>query len=754
MKAQLKTYNGTPTVFLDDKPAFFGCHLVGWMDPKNLTEHQPYARKYAEAGIHIYSIDTLNVEWCGPKPGNPSPYDFSIVAPRMQAYIDVDPQALFLLRMGFDTRWSPDNWWNKAYPEEVEVLSDGTRWGQSFASTLWREQVNDLLRAYIDYLKAVGMYDRVLAFQVGAGSSGEWIKDMSCMLTQTMDYSAPMRRHFRSWLKERYKGDDAALQAAWADASVTFDSAEVPSEAEQNHTTTGHSFRDPRKEQKTIDYYECFAELCADDLIDFCHTIREATQGEKLTGGFFGYVMELAWNMDFFSGQGNIEGAEVSTIQRSGHLGLHRLIHSPDIDFLVSPYGYAFRGLGGDGLPMQPSESLRLHGKIYFMEEDTLMHNNFDPGGRNQSLENSIAVYQRNFAQAITHAHGVTWFEVAGLHEADRLVGERNRWMKRFQELGTWALQLDRTPSSEVAVFLDDESYDYESIQNNLDLPLIWRQRVVSLNRFGAPHDIYLLDDLLEDDLPPYKLYIFLNPFHLNNRRRETLKHITRQHGRTSLWLYAPGYLNSDATKNQPEGQPLHIDHMTDLTGFTFMQGNSPWGPLLHVTNFNHPITQGLPQDWFWGSTNPIGPMFHLEDPQATTLGEVVYSLGRCKPGFGVKTFNAGKPETSWNSVYLASPDIPAPVLRGVARFAGVHLYNEDGDVLYATPDLLSVHSVSGGKRIFRLPKRVEIVYDLFNQRELAHHTDQFMVELPQASTALYFTGAARSLDTLPESGG
>ena len=47
---------------------------------------------------------------------------------------------------------------------------------------------------------------------------------------------------------------------------------------------------------------------------------------------------------------------------------------------------------------------------------------------------------------------------------------------------------------------------------------------MVSLNRFGAPHDLYLLDDLLEGNLPPYKLYIFLNPFHLNNSRRAALK--------------------------------------------------------------------------------------------------------------------------------------------------------------------------------------------------------------------------------------
>ena len=89
-------------------------------------------------------------------------------------------------------------------------------------------------------------------------------------------------------------------------------------------------------------------------------------------------------------------------------------------------------------------------------------------------------------AQAIIHGHAVTWFEVETLREHASLVDERQRWIKRFQELGTWALDLDRRPSADVAVFLDDESYYYESNRNSLDIPLIWRQRVISLNRFGA----------------------------------------------------------------------------------------------------------------------------------------------------------------------------------------------------------------------------------------------------------------------------
>ena len=739
MKAQLRIHNGTPTVFFDGKPAFFGCHLVGWMDPKEPNAHQYLARRYAEAGVHIYSVDNLNnFEWCGPRPGNPKHWDFWPVIPRLQGYIDADPEATFLLRMCFETRWVLDNWWNTAYPDELEVLSDGARISQSYASKIWRSQVNDLLRAFIDYLREVDLYDRVVGFQIGAGSSGEWVKDVA-MSPTTGDYSAPMKRQFQEWLRARYH-TEAALRSAWADAAVSFATAAVPSHEEQVTTATGQSFRDPRRERKTIDFYECLADVSAEDMAEFAHTVRTATNGEKLVGGFFGYIMELAWNGCFFSNKGSIAEAEISAMQQSGHLGLHKVMHSPDMDFFVSPYGYAFRGLGGDCLPMQPGESLRHHGKLYLMEEDTLMHNNFDPGGRNNADRHAVAVYQRNFAQALTHGQGVTWFEVKGLEEHPALIAERGRWMKRFQELGPWGLGLDRRPQAEVAVFLDDRSYYCESVQNNLDIPLIWRQRVVSLNRFGAPHDVYLLDDLLDGELPPYKLYVFLNPFCLEPKRRAALKEKLRRDGRVALWLYAPGYIDPDREV------PLHVDNMADLTGIAFAQSDSAWSPFMHVTDFTHPITRGLPQDWFWGTTNPVGPTFHVEDPAAVALGQVVYALGRCKPGFAVKSFGGDDARASWSSVYLATPDLPAPVLRGIARWAGVHLYSEAGDVLYATPELLSVHTVAGGKRQFSLPREVEVVYDLFAEKVVARTSTTFSVELPPASTALYFTGDERQL--------
>ena len=255
--------------------------------------------------------------------------------------------------------------------------------------------------------------------------------------------------------------------------------------------------------------------------------------------------------------------------------------------------------------------------------------------------------------------------------------------------------------SSDLAVLLDDESFFYETLRNDLDVPLVFHQRLIGLPRLGAPFDVYLMNDLLKGRLPPYKLYIFLNAIHLDGPRREALKKELRRDGRTALWIHAPGYI-----KDGPS-----VGNMKDLTGFDFVRNEHPWPGFMHLTEFNHPITSRLPQDLFWNTQGHLGPQFHVSDPAARILGEVVMAQGTCQPGFAVREF------PGWKSIYVAVPNIPAPVLREVARFAGVHLYNEEGDVLSVSRNLLSVHTLSGGERTFRLPSQQEVIYDLYERK-------------------------------------
>ncbi|MGD2295150.1 MAG: beta-galactosidase [Candidatus Aminicenantes bacterium] len=722
---QIKNHNGAPTLFVDGKPTFYGT----WWCPAPAAEEwgrADFARKYAgDTGIHIYAFDVGVQEWRGPGEGRSGLFDFSTVETRFNHILRADPQALFHLRIYLEMNERHTKWWHDMYPEEVEIASDGTHYRQSFASKIWREQVKDFLRQYITHLQDIGLANRVVSYQVGAGHTGEWVKGKLSMYYLTGDYSRPMLSHFRTWLKAKYK-DNERLQTAWNDPRVTLDTVEVPTGAEQ-FQTQHWIFRDPQKEQKVIDYYRCLADLCSELIIDFCRTVKDATRGRSLAGAFYGYLMELAWNAGFFS-----EGpdSEFSTYQRSGHLGLDRVLDSPYVDFLVSPYSYGFRGIGGEGCSMPPSESMRLHNKLYLFEDDTRTHTAAHPAyGRAKNLAETKAILRRNLAYVISRGQGIWWLVNKGHMDIIHEPGLKPV-LEQFQKLGTFALETDRTSCAEIAVLLDDESFFYESVKNDLDFPLIFKQRLVGLPRLGAPCDVFLLDDLLEGRLPPYKLYIFLNAFRLDESRRQALKKEIRKEGRVALWIYAPGYI-----KNTPS-----VDNMLGLTGFKFASHDRPWPSFAHITNFKHPMTEGLPQDLFWGTDSRLSPLFHVDDPDAEVLGQVIYSQGTNKPGFCLKTF------PDWTSIYIAVPGIPAPVLRNIARFAGVHLYSNKGDVLYASRNLLSVHTLSGGHRTFQLPHSVEVVYDLFEDRIVTQNSQEIQVELEPASTSLFFTGSQELL--------
>jgi hypothetical protein len=719
--AEVKLHQGTPTLFLNGEPVFAG---MCWVDPPAVEgwRDAEYARGIGKAGIHIYAFDAgKDFEWVEPKAGRSDPFDFSTVEARYGRILDVDPQALFHLRLHFE--FEPGDWWMKAYPDECEIASDGRPMGQSFASDVWRRQVNDFLRAFIAHLKRTGLIDRITAFQPGAGGTGEWVKGETSMSWLCADYSEPMRRHFRSWLRRQYHDDPSELRAAWNRPGVTFETAEVPT-AEEQLSAKLFTFRDPAQEQNAIDYFRYFADLSSDLVIDFCRTVKEATNGEKLAGAFYGYLTEM--NNGGFHGER--QESDYATYSRSGHLGLKKVLESPYVDFLVSPHAYGFRGIGGDTVTGQPPASAWLHGKLLIVEDDSRTHINHDQEyGHTYTLSESVAILKRNFSRVAVQGLGMWW-----LFESVNSIKEPafGPLLESFTKLGNSLLQTDRTPSAEIAVLMDEQSFFYEANRINLDLPMILQQQFWGLPRLGAPYDLYLLQDFVEGRMKPYKLYIFLNALRLDRNRREALNKELRKDGRVALWIYGSGYIENDPS----------IEHMRELTGFTFAKHMQPWGPQMHILDYTHPITEGLPQDLIWGTNNKLCPIFCLDDPEARVLGEVVFSRGNCKPGMGVKTL------PGWTSIYVAAPNLPAPLLRGIASFAGVHLYNREGDVLYASPDLLAVHTVSGGSRTFRLPRQVEEVYDLFERKAIAHDAAEFQVQLRPASTSLFYTGGAALL--------
>lgn len=781
--AEVALHNGVPTVFIDGKPSHY--YAAWFAAPGEGGDRQAFKDVISavarETGTHIYTFENgtapfgaEGASWIpGPGEGRDGHFDFSSVESDLALFLDADPEARFHIRLFLEMN---TEWWTRLYPEECLVNSDGPRGEQSYASTVWRDEVNDFLRQFTAHIESIGMAERVLAYQVNTGTTCEWFKYSLCFGNLCGDYSEPMQRWFRSWLREKYGSDTAVLRDAWGSRDVTFETAEVPPpdqqlktryrvrqfEADREyllHEKSGRAlqeltFRDPQVEQNVIDYLAASSDLCAELVIDFCRTVKQSVGSRAMAGVFYGYWMGFGFTSDYFRDYPD-SLCENTKLQRSGHLGLQKVLDSPWVDFFSSPMEYLFRGPGGHSPPMIPADAISAHGKIFIQEnDDRSWHPSFRDYGACRTVEDFLAVYRRTLAEAIVAGQGA-WSVSLPIHvqKAEDLGGadvalghatnvkdlpgaECARFVAEAAEcnrVGRFALEVDRTPVGEIAILVDAESFYYETFRKNMQFPLINLQRVQHLPRIGAPVEFHTLNDFLEGRLRPYKVYIFINAWHLDETRRRKLKKQLRRDGRVAVWMCAPGLINRDVS----------VDNMTEVTGFKFASMTPIWGPFMHVTDFTHPITRDMDEGLFWGTDLNIGPVFRLDDADARILGDVMYSQGRCAEGFGVKEF----PE--WKSVYIAAPNPPAALLRGIARWAGVHLYSDAGDVLYACRELLAVHTLKGGARTFSLPEKVEVVYDLFGGGALAHDTDRFEVELPATSTTVFYCGDSAALSHL-----
>lgn len=91
-----------------------------------------------------------------------------------------------------------------------------------------------------------------------------------------------------------------------------------------------------------------------------------------------------------------------------------------------------------------------------------------------------------------------------------------------------------------------------------------------------------------------------------------------------------------------------------------------------------------------------------------------------------------------WRSVYSPQPNVPAGVLRTLARDAGVHLYCEAEEPLYANQRLIALHTITGGPRTVVLPKPCRRVVELFSGRVVGERVSRFTDTLAPPCTVLY----------------
>ncbi len=720
---KVKELNGKPTLFLEGKP-LAGMAFQGGANWPEVNS------QIARTGIVIFT-PVIPLGWQGP-----GDFDYQKTDALFAALLKEAPQALILPRISLN----PTVAWQKAHPEELCLFHDAPRdpesvkrifeickhdplgWqqgeftGQSFASQVWKEEASEALLRFLDHVTLAPYAAHIIGYHFSFGISGEsqlwggWPGKFA-------DYSQPMRREFGKWLGIKYGHNINLLRKAWHEEIPSFANVQIPSKQERMHTSMG-IFRDIGQEAKVVNYHECMSDITSDNVLYFAKLLKAATDNRTLAGIFYGYILECLSQEPLYGLSGCDKHSDGCYMNNSGHLKVKKILDSPYVDFIAAPSPYPKRSIGEAGGCMTVDHSVILHHKLWFNEADIRTHmSNPDSGfGRVDTAAHSTAVLRREFAYILTHKANLWWMDQGRKWFSDPATLKDIGQMKQIADR---ALPLNRNPkpvAEGIAVIVDDRSYFYTSLTNELFLPLIYTQRD-PLARIGAPYHLYLFDDLANPDMPDYKMYLFLNTFCMDKQQRETISKKVKRAGNVAVWAYASGFLNP-----HPD-----IDALAEMTGMkmTIADSNAPFEITMCANN--HPITKNIRMPMVFGAKQAIKPRFCVNDPQAVTLGK--FADGQA--GVAVKEMG------QWTSVYIAAPDIPPGLLRGIAETAGVHVYFDQDQVLFADEHFIAIHTNRDVEGILRLPRKADL-HDVYADKLIASGKAEVALKIPSNTTVMY----------------
>jgi hypothetical protein len=647
----------------------------------------------AERGIHQQTCPT-EIPW--PKGGKPP--DYGVVDWQLRHILDLDPEALIIPRVFIDA----PQWWKAEHPDEIMVYDDGKHRQCSPASKPWRRDAAEALRLYVQHLEA-NFGDHILGYHVGAQSAGEWFYDYTWEPPLPC-FEEPFRVGFVEYLRGKYPSE-SALEEAWGDPQVTFDTVRLPTKQERQEGRPG-AFRDPQAQRWVIDFAE-YAQVCLCEYLEECaRIVKEETQGRKLAVFFYGYLYDMA-------GFGN--GGQVG-----GHLRLHRALHCPNVDIFCSPISYFDRQSGGTGPFMAPVDSVELHGKLWLNEDDARTHlADATAGyGRTETMAQTLGVYRRNLGH-IFPRHAATWWMDFGAG-----------WMNspvifdHFAKLRD--IYRDRAPtkpySPQVAIITDEDSFLFLRSSNEVTGPCISEMRA-QFERCGAPVGLYLMEDVCEGRLPDtVRLHVFLNAFRVTDAQREQLRSVVSRQGKTALWVYAPGFVNRDAS----------AANIGRLIGMGVAQRTAADLPPIELTEAGKAKLGADPATI--GGPRPISPSFAVTEsqPGVEVLGRYA---GTGEAAIAMKS-GGGCPTVFWGGL-----QVPASALRALARLAGAHVYCDSGDIVGAGPGFVSLHVTTAGQKTISLPERWPAAVDLITGETIARRTNGFTLAMEAGETRLIGRG-------------
>lgn len=690
LTSRIELHQGVPTVMVDDRPILpmMGLGAPGFAEADGLIG----------AGVQLYyplAPNNAHQRWDG-RGG----IDYSHDERLLDEFLTRHPDALVLPEVGYLNR-VPRAWMDD-HPEELTWLNT-QRYGlgPSPASEVFTCESEELISAFVDHFEQSPWSDNIIGYLVNNGKSHEWLAWdwFRPDIIGLDDYSRPMVRRFRTYLVERYGGDVEALRESWHDASVTFDTAEPPTVP----VRMGKPWQVLLPEQdaaRVYDYNRCYAEAWADQAIRFASAVKRALPGPKLAALYHGYSKLHCHD---------------TYIQVVGQLGFSRLLRHDNIDLVLAPYSYENRGLDGVHYIQLCEGSVKLHGKAVMDQIDTRTFRTSPPQpqwGQVETLPGTLEVMKRDVAACATQGMLAQVYDMCrtdrawGLMENTRFwydTPEQHDLMEKLASVIRRGMDRQRTSAAETAVLIDNDSFMRQALNRGFGSLYVTAQLQYQFGRVPAPYDCYLLDDLPE--MPPYKLYVLLNAFGLDGAVGQSLVQRVTEQGATVLYFYAPGCYH--------EGK-LDVPGIAERAGVGLGMDDRKAFIQTRLVDRSHPLLADCDGIESYGSdidpahfrrttayfpdrkdTFLFSPVFYADDPDAQVLGTLA---DNGKPALVDKAWGRGR------IVYSSAPMMPGELLCNIARRAGVHLYTDGDDLVYAGGSLVSVTSRQQGRRTIGLP--------------------------------------------------
>ena len=646
---------------------------------------------YGDAGVHIYHVQTH------PEKLDDTPETMA----RVQRYIDeriatvlrVDPHAQFIVMVEL----RPSAAWLEANAGERLVTAQGTYGPVSYCSAAYFDSVDRFLGGLVGFLRQQPYYGRIVGYlpmscgspdSTMGGTEGNLFQKDRSRLT-VGDFNPQAIAAFRQWLREKYENAPERLQAAWADPRVTFDTATPEISQLVAEGADGGVFRDPKDSGMTLDYFDFLSGVMGRFYSHVMATMRGLVGDGILLGTYYGYTL------------GHLRGYNnPGSMFNGNNFDLHRCLQDPNWDFIAGPMPYESRRAGQPFRSYQPTGSVLLHNKLVINEDD---HRTFVASpttyGRLRSPRETEAVLKRDIGGSIIDGTGHWFADWSGPRGRDSVGFFTDpsilKTVRETTNAAALALREPKGLSAEVALIIHggsmacNDAYRASPLYHNLLTRTVWAE----MTRMGVPYDTYLLEDLADERVRDgYKLYVLLNPFLLTDEHAQLIEGLKRD-GKTLLFFYAPGYADRESG--------LGDEHITALTGFPV--SHTPPGEIMRysVTDTESPITAGIKpgtecalEAFGYELSRELhppafGPVFRIE-------GESIQALAAYPDG---GTVLAARDMGEWKSVYCTVPYMSSAMLRGVCRYAGVHIYCNEDIILKADNRCLTVHNGYDGER-------------------------------------------------------